>query len=142
MFHPKWACVQEHLTETLQPDQSTWTEPQGHPREGEGDLNRGPQQPIQPGRIPAAPRELPQLPSLLYTASLLFVVHIVVPWGRDLCVGLMCWVVLGSRLKLVRHVFAPGAPAGRCTGCCPIVPGKSRWCSWDRSSDPAGRPKP
>lgn len=28
---------------------------QGHPREVEEDLNQGPQQPIQPGRIPAAP---------------------------------------------------------------------------------------
>lgn len=78
---------------------------QGYPREVEEDLNHGPQQPIQPGRISSSPGELSQLPSLLYTASLVFVVHIGVPCRRDLCVGLMCRVVLGSRLKLVRHVL-------------------------------------
>lgn len=89
---------------------------QGHPREVEGDLNCALQQPIQPGRIPTAPRELPQLPSLLYTASLLFVVHVVVPCRRDrFSCGLDVPGSFGKQIEAGQARVAPGAPACRCT---------------------------
>lgn len=73
--------------------------------EVEGVINNGSYLPLGPNSL--ALRELPQLSSLRCTFSLLFVTKLV-PSRGSLCVGFLCWAVLGSWLELSRWLQRPG----------------------------------
>lgn len=86
-----------------------------HSMKAEGDINNGAHWHLWLWQIPAAPGEVPWLPSLFSTVPLLFVVQKVVLWWSDIWINFLWQVDWGSWLKSGRHL--------ECLGHCPIGPG-------------------